>query len=170
MNPKLFSIFIIVLLVLCGQGINAKGLLKQLLNLCPYNQDRCDNKCVNTKSDINNCGCCGNVCNTQYICKKGECTCDTPSICGKRSHCTGNCYCSSTTEGKRACTTAPKLITNCTCSENCTDGNVCVTNTCVGSICLPLCPSSAPTTPSSESADTSSASSDQSSDNTTKIY
>jgi hypothetical protein len=40
---------------------------------CSSGQTRCDGSCIDTQSDSQHCGACGNVCNTSEPCSEGKC-------------------------------------------------------------------------------------------------
>jgi uncharacterized protein YndB with AHSA1/START domain len=75
-----------------GQTLNRKG----ECHCPPGENDVCPGVgCVSTRSDPNNCGDCGNVCDFGEVCRKGECRCPSGQTCG---FCLGQ-YCPCETSG-----------------------------------------------------------------------
>lgn len=84
---------------------------------CPSDKTLCGDECVDTATDRNNCGACGNRCgNTQY-CVFGECRSECPSgfnLCGDE------------------CVDTQKDEDNCgNCGRRCNDGEQCINGECV---------------------------------------
>lgn len=48
---------------------------------CPSGQECCDGLCITTTADEDNCGCCGNSCNTGESCTNGACGCNGGPSC-----------------------------------------------------------------------------------------
>lgn len=57
---------------------------------CDSGYFKCGDKCVDTSTDVNNCGCCGTTC-TGGTCQQGYCTCPTGTrfCCGSDNTCLG---------------------------------------------------------------------------------
>lgn len=51
---------------------------------CKGGTTRCNGACVDTNTDPNNCGGCGDECDAGEVCRQGECACD---VCGDASDC-----------------------------------------------------------------------------------
>jgi hypothetical protein len=87
---------------------------------CPTGQVVCGGQCVDTSTDLANCGGCGNACAEGKTCQGGACVCPTgTTVCG-------NTCCA---EGQL-----------CEGPGDCPQGNACQTATCVGGVCAPLNP------------------------------
>ena len=76
---------------------------------CPGGKKACGGACVDTSSDVNNCGGCGNRCKPGVVCQRGKCApshcaCKSDSDCPAGSSCT-NCQCKKgpCSGGKTAC-------------------------------------------------------------------
>jgi len=84
-------------------------------------------KCVNTQTDSNNCGGCGNVCSTGQVCTGGACC--TPASCS------GACgLISDGCGGTIGCECDGRLCLTCesgTCVSTCQSGEMCLGGTCV---------------------------------------
>jgi hypothetical protein len=52
---------------------------------CPSGQTRCDGSCIDTQSNSQHCGTCGNACNTSEPCSEGKCLSWTGSWVEKSS-------------------------------------------------------------------------------------
>ena len=55
---------------------------------CPANEVNCSSVCVNTQTDANNCGACGNACTNGQSCVSGSCTVVCPA---GETACAGQC-------------------------------------------------------------------------------
>jgi hypothetical protein len=55
---------------------------------CPEGQTLCDGSCIDTQSNHENCGACGNACLPVEVCALGECTMECPE---GRVNCAGSC-------------------------------------------------------------------------------
>jgi len=72
-----------------GQIRNTKGQCT-----CPAGTDACADGCFNKKTDLANCGRCGQACLSGEICQKGECKCPRGATCGclpGQVSCNGTC-------------------------------------------------------------------------------
>jgi hypothetical protein len=92
---------------------------------CVGNKDLCcGGKCVESKTDRNNCGFCGNVCPPESTCVGGECKCEgTKFRCGNR------------------CVDLQTDLFNCgSCGRACGSSETCVNGQCTGGrVCNPPC-------------------------------
>src|SRR5579884_918896 len=87
----------------------------------------CNNHCIDTETDPNNCGACGNVCSGGTSCVSGGCTCPNgQTLCGG------------------ACVDTQTDPNNCgACGEQCVDGGACQNGQCqcptvfCGGVCCP---------------------------------
>jgi len=99
------------------------------ITTCPTGETPCANTCVYTGVDLHNCGACGNVCPSNYVCQAGVCvmptTTTTPVACP-----TGDLLCLNT------------CVNPATDSQNCgACGNACPGNyVCKASACEKTCP------------------------------
>lgn len=114
----------------------------------------CNNICVNTGSDNNNCGRCDNACSLGMVCSSGICLCSSGTSCNgicvntssDNSNCggcgntcsagmicsNGTCVCSSTTPCNGVCVDTTSDPGNCgTCGNACSSGMICSSGTCV---------------------------------------
>jgi hypothetical protein len=105
-----------------GGGANYTGSLTATLSVKPTvvgscgGGTTCGGACVDTSTDPNNCGACGNVCGAGTTCAGGQCTCASGTQCG------GTCV-DTSTDGN-----------NCgACGNVCASGTSCVNGTCQGS-------------------------------------
>ncbi len=82
---------------------------------CPLGQTQCSSTCVNTSTDINNCGGCGKVCSgNSDTCSNGQCICNAAgSICGG---CTPQC-------GSLGCVLGNNSQAACTSGKTCYQGS-----------------------------------------------
>jgi hypothetical protein len=101
---------------------------------CPQGQTRCNNKCVNLKTNERHCGSCFNRCGSNQTCCKGRCV----NLQRNERHC-GSCS-NRCAEGQECCDgTCVNLqtdINNCgACGNACSTGESCVTG-----VCSPECP------------------------------
>jgi stigma-specific protein Stig1 len=84
---------------------------------CPTGQSVCAGSCVNTFTDIGNCGGCGITCTVGQMCTAGQCM--TTSCPAGQGLCSGNCVNISTDP------------LNCgSCGHTCTVGQVCTAGQC----------------------------------------
>jgi len=133
---------------------------------CPTGLTTCNNTCVNTQTDSNNCGSCGTVCTSSQTCSAGVCvaqsngnqctsasTCPTPSNSCQQSTCSaGTCGVINSAAGI-ACTISSQSGTcdgSGNCVTSCPAGQTTCNNTCVntqtdsnncgscGTACAPL--------------------------------
>lgn len=95
--------------------------------------------CVNTQTDVQNCGTCGHACGTGESCISGVCV--APSCTGQTCgtfvpgcNDNNNCYCWKTTEGSGFCTSNFLCGDHPTCnsSSDCPSGSKCTQETCCG--------------------------------------
>ena len=87
---------------------------------CAVGEARCNGACVDTTSNVDNCGGCGEVCNSLEICASGACVCDSGLTA-----CDGVCIDTDTDEN------------NCgSCDETCdtVNGEECHEGGCCGAI------------------------------------
>jgi hypothetical protein len=106
---------------------------------CKGGKRKCSGRCINPRSDFNNCGTCGNVCGQGQTCMDGTCTGGPPEDCTGQpdlTDCGGGRQCSG-----GVCATAP------TCGiapDQCASAL-----DCCGNVCDPdeFCPLSAPGNP-----------------------
>lgn len=83
----------------------------------------CRGKCTDTSKDRNNCGSCGNVCDTGVSCLNGICGCPTGQI-----KCNG------------ICTDTNNSSSNCgSCGNACAAGQICQNGSCVAANCRVFC-------------------------------
>ncbi len=114
----------------CGNGFTPSDrYLLEYYRSCKCNYTTCGNQCVNTKTDINNCGSCGNVCSDTYSCNDGKCGCTAGQL-----ECNGKCV-ANDVNNCGAC--GNKCNSNQTCSNgicmlNCTDNKDTCNNLCNG--------------------------------------
>src|SRR6185436_1684359 len=81
---------------------------------CAPNLDTCDGFCVDTTSDVSNCGTCGNVCPIAAECVEGTCQCASDELV-----CDG------------ACDQVASDSYNCgACGNVCPSGSICQDSTC----------------------------------------
>lgn len=100
-------------------------------NPCPSGQTLCSGACVDTSTDPNNCGFCGQLCPTGsgFECAAGACGCPAgETVCGTRCE-SRPCYCANTQSELSNCGACGRVCFNPTggpaaCSEGCclTDG------------------------------------------------
>src|SRR5262245_19007733 len=86
---------------------------------CSSKETACDDgTCANLNDDEDNCGACGNACDSDFVCDKGECVPDCDSgedVCG-----TGDdAVCNDLSSDEENCGTCG---TTCRTGEVCTDG------------------------------------------------
>ena len=85
--------------------------------------DACGSACVDLKSDVNNCGLCGNKCGSDQSCVNRICTDNNPT----EPKCTGDL-----TECGDACVDLTSDDANCgACGNKCLDTQTCTNSTCV---------------------------------------
>ena len=86
---------------------------------CPaLTPDNCGGSCVNSQTNVNNCGACGSACAAGQLCQAGACVCDAaganPDMCG------GTCVNTQTD------------VNNCgACGSACAAGQLCQAGACV---------------------------------------
>ena len=109
----------------------------------------CDGiRCVDTSSDNNNCGSCGNRCSAQHLCRSGHCvahdSCPLTGRCPNVPSCGSNAFCVETTEGTKQCVANPSscsAVPRCNTSKDCPIGQVCVTtrsSCCLTNVCASI--------------------------------
>jgi stigma-specific protein Stig1 len=72
----------------CGHGERCRTHSGHHKCVCKRGLRRCHGKCVNTDSDVHNCGACGNLCESGQVCSHG--TCKTKCATGL-TNCGGSC-------------------------------------------------------------------------------
>lgn len=128
--------------------------------VCKPGRHRCKGTCVNTNTDVHNCGKCGKSCAAGEICSKGKCTLDCAAgdtacdgICTNLHIDFENCgSCGNVCDVGSACTNGlccPEGQANCSgvCAntqideDNCgTCGHPCAAGEyCSGGVCFPTC-------------------------------
>jgi alpha-tubulin suppressor-like RCC1 family protein len=83
---------------------------------CASGVAACESGCADLKTDVKNCGTCGNACSTNFLCVDGKCSaCPAPStVCGT------------------ACVTLSQDPVNCgKCGSACGEGQLCLNGACV---------------------------------------
>jgi hypothetical protein len=118
----------------------------------------CPRQCVDLQTDHNNCGACGNPCQSGEICEQGTCKAHCPNGCGACEYCdsaTGTCQpeCSSTQTCCQGVCHDPcpggqtRDPFSCGCCFDC-HGKCCgPQEVCCGQGCRPLCPNGQPPDP-----------------------
>jgi len=126
---KCFVIIVIMIVIVsCFIGLViglSLGLKSDLGSNCSGSEAYCEDHCVNTKTDPENCGGCGKTCAFDAICLSGKCL-----------FCQQNC-----SSDSFFCTVPPcNTSTGCTLFDCSTDGDACTVNPCNGSFnaCTPL--------------------------------
>ena len=114
----------------CGEGKTCiEGECKAIT--CPTGEELCGNGCYNLKTDINNCGECGNACGDKtcyngecrYVCDNGLATCETG--CSDLSSDEKNCgKCGKTCETGQSCR-------NSACTVSCSTGETVCNGACI---------------------------------------
>ena len=95
---------------------------------CPTGQSVCDEACVDTTRDTENCGTCGAVCPAAQACVSGACSAVCPP---------GDVMCGADA-GKPTCVNPESDNENCGgCGHHCGAGTVCSSGDCVGSCASP---------------------------------
>ena len=90
---------------------------------CAVGEARCDGACIDTTSSMDNCGGCGEVCNSLEICASGACVCDSGLTA-----CDGVCIDTDTDEnncgdcGETCDTLNGETCDAGTCALSCADG------------------------------------------------
>ena len=116
----------------CGSGeFCVKGSCSTLsvggyTDLCKFGLTGCSGNCVNTTTDHDNCGACGNKCGSGEVCYKGSCATlsvgglNVEQVCNTGyTPCSGNCVNKQTDAN------------NCgTCGNKCGSGEVCYKGSC----------------------------------------
>jgi len=144
-----------VLICLDDEG---NAVWSEIIMACPDGYTTCSGICVDTKTDLNNCGSCGNKCPTGQICVNGVCIYSCPpgqtlcsgqcvdttsdqnncGSCGNK--CTGSKMCSSSkcvcptglTDCSGTCVNTQNDINNCgNCGTKCPSGYICSNGMCV---------------------------------------
>ncbi|QSQ25662.1 hypothetical protein JY651_12330 [Pyxidicoccus parkwayensis] len=131
---------------------------------CTDGQVTCGDRCIDTRTDAQNCGACGTVCGPSEVCEAGRCECsgalercgnlciDTQendrncggcgTVCGPGQFCRdGRCQCPSNQEscGNR-CVDTRKDLQNCgACNHQCVTGQVCSNGRCACTGAQALC-------------------------------
>jgi hypothetical protein len=113
--------------------------------VCPDNGSLCDGACLNTQTDPDNCGFCGNTCGPGASCTQGSCVCPQAGLTSCQSGCTNvstddsNCgFCGHVCDdgiGSR-CVNGSCTVGTCNTNNDCPEGDVCV-----GAACVPGCAS-----------------------------
>ena len=93
--------------------------------VCPTGQEACGGQCVDTTTDLANCGGCGNACAGGTACQGGVC------VSGVGGTCTSNNHCATGT----TCQNGTCLVS---LGGTCTGNAQCATGTCEGGVCA--CP------------------------------
>ncbi|CEI68009.1 hypothetical protein FVEN_g13168 [Fusarium venenatum] len=88
----------------------------------------CAQKCVDTQTDVQNCGACGKVC--AGLCIKGVCAknqCETPSMSclGPYKFCSNGLICAQRVNGQRICVSGGDYVA-CVKDSDCNPGLVCL--------------------------------------------
>lgn len=102
-------------------------------NKCETNKIDCNGSCVDTKTDLNNCGTCGNKCKEGEVCVDGNC--ETSTTC--EDTCTGtNMMCCND-----ECVNIGTDNNNCgQCGKVCENDEVCTNKDCASTLqCVPEC-------------------------------
>jgi hypothetical protein len=177
-RSPLFSAFSPLLVLALGAALVATACVKAEPGgtgpTCGSGQTTCGQQCVNTATDVANCGACNHACSSGQTCQNGSCTCQSGMLCGgvcvnsDATHC-GNCTttctsgmvcnnnaCSSSCSGGTTmCGTACVVtngsdVLNCGgCNVMCAAGQVCNGGTCACSGSLTACGTSCVDTTSS---------------------
>ena len=88
---------------------------------CATGQTSCSGDCVNTLSDHDNCGSCGNACSAGQVCQNSQCT----STGGSVQCSTGQTPCSG------SCVDTRTAFYNCgACGHSCSSGQICTSGSC----------------------------------------
>jgi len=122
---------------------------------CTSPEVACGSSCVNTATDMNNCGTCGNLCGFGQTCQSGQCACAAGMLlcnglcvqsdanhcgnctmtCSSGQVCSSNQCTSSCTTGQQcgtACVDTSSSNANCgSCGHACGTGQTCTNSTCV---------------------------------------
>ncbi|KAH7241203.1 hypothetical protein BKA59DRAFT_545754 [Fusarium tricinctum] len=90
----------------------------------------CAQKCVNTQTDLQNCGACGIACAPDSLCIKGTCAqnqCSTPSTscAGPFNYCSNGLICVERLNGQRICVSGGDFVA-CAQDSDCSPGLVCL--------------------------------------------
>lgn len=126
-------------LYMTGACASDAGPRSDIASLCPAPRTMCGVSCVETSSDIANCGGCGRVCPTGAVCTAGSCVCSGAlALCGSvcvntladRANCGG---CGRVCSGGQVCASgvcvstcaAPRRMCGATCSDTTSDNNNC---------------------------------------------
>ncbi len=101
------------------------------LQACTSSETSCGAKCVNTQTDPNNCGSCGNSCGTE-ACVAGSCQASTGGTC---SSCEATANASTCSSSYNSCTGTCKSLLSCVmgCNGNTTCASSCYTTFSSGS-------------------------------------
>jgi hypothetical protein len=101
---------------------------------CGTGTKACNNFCVNTSNDKNNCGTCGMICSgSTSLCSGGSCKCTQNGDCGTNGVCNnGACIsCGSMTACGAACVNTQNDSSNCgSCQTMCAAGQSCSRGKC----------------------------------------
>jgi hypothetical protein len=109
-----------------GSLLALSGIGTAFAKQCPSGQTDCGGKCVDTRTDPNNCGVCGTKCRSG-LCVNGLCC---PPGAGK----CGNSCCSLTCCGGNTCVDTQHDKNNCgSCGNKCDACSTCQNGTCVSS-------------------------------------
>ncbi len=106
-----------------GAGVDAADVTDAATRSCTDGGVVCGTACVNTATDGNNCGHCGNACDPGQLCRVGTCVANP---------CPGNQYpCNNPDAGTTVCTNITTDVNNCGgCGTVCASGMQCASGVC----------------------------------------